>query len=48
MRTREDNGPRLKPSKASDAKNDIDEQKREAEERLQKEKRDAEERLKKG
>jgi len=33
---------------ASDAKRDIDEQKRAAEERLQKEKRDAEERLKKG
>jgi len=35
-------------SKASEAKKDIDEQKRAAEERLQEEKRDAEERLKKG
>jgi len=39
---------RAQATNASDAKRDIDEQKRAAEERLQKEKRDAEERLKKG
>jgi len=46
-------GPRgqragLPAGKASDLKQEVDEQKRDAEERLQKEKRETEERLKKG